>query len=133
MRSTAEPGQMRPETEDVALPDAALRLLVCSTCQRDSGSAEEECARASAVFADAGIPAEVEIFACLGGCETPVSIAVQAGGRASYVFSGLSGDWPEGDIAAFCRLYLAAPDGWIEDARPAGELRFHLRARLPAV
>lgn len=111
----------------------ALRLLVCSTCQRDDGSAGEECARARAVLDQAGIAADVAEFACLGGCDTPRSIAVQAAGRASYVFSGLGAAWPDGDLAAFCHLYLNAPDGWIEDARPAGQLRFHLRARVPSL
>ncbi|GHF43265.1 DUF1636 family protein [Seohaeicola zhoushanensis] len=110
-----------------------LRLLVCSTCRRECGSALEEAARVQVALAAAGIMAQVGEFACFGGCETPISIAVQAEGRASYVFSDLPPDWPEGDIAAFCRLYLDTPAGWIEDARPAGEIRFHLRARVPSL
>ncbi|MCB1342437.1 MAG: DUF1636 family protein [Pseudooceanicola sp.] len=111
---------------------SSLRLLVCSTCLRETSTATEECARARAALNAAGIAAQVAEFACLGGCDTPVSIGIQSEGRASYVFSDLGPDWPEGDLAAFCRLYLDAPNGWIEDARPAGQLRFHLRARLPA-
>jgi hypothetical protein len=29
-------------------------------------------------------------------------------------------------------MYLELDRGWIEDARPLGELRNHLRARIPA-
>jgi predicted metal-binding protein len=35
-------------------------------------------------------------------------------------------------VLAFCHAYLAAKDGWIEDARPLGRLRHCLRARIPA-
>lgn len=116
---------------DTPLPPP--RLLVCSTCARDGSSAASECARARATLSAAGLTVDVAEFACLGGCETPVSIAVMGEGRAAYVFSGLGPDWPETDLADFLALYLASPDGWIEDARPAGQLRFHLRARLPAL
>ena len=137
MKARGNTGQMRANRKTLPMQkmpaDPALRLLVCSTCHRENGSAAEECARAQAMLAQAGIEADVAEFACLGGCDTPRSIAVQAAGRASYVFSGLGADWPDNDIAAFCRLYLNAPNGWIEDARPAGQLRFHLRARVPAL
>ncbi|WP_010393446.1 DUF1636 family protein [Paracoccus sp. TRP] len=61
----------------------------------------------------------------------PVLMAVQSPGRGSYLFHDLR---PEdaGDVAATIRAYLAAPDGWISDARPCGRLRYCLKLRIPA-
>lgn len=59
-------------------------------------------------------------------------MSVQAEGRATYLFSGITAD-DIADIRAFLDLYEAAPRGWIEDARPAGRLRFCLRGRVPAL
>ena len=112
-----------------------LRLLICDTCQRDSGSAAEDRAELDRHLAAAGLDDRVVVAAsaCLGGCATPASIAGQSDGRASYVFSGLTIASDAPDIIAFCQTYLAATDGWIEDARPLGRLRHCLRARIPAL
>ncbi|WJS85171.1 hypothetical protein [Paracoccus sp. TOH] len=61
----------------------------------------------------------------------PLLMALQAPGRGAYLFHGLR---PEdvSDIAATIRAYLAAPNGWIGDARPCGRLRFCLKLRIPA-
>lgn len=69
----------------------------------------------------------------MGGCAEPLAVAFQAPGKASYLFVGLDPEADLADVLAFARLYRASPDGWIEDARPAGRLRFRLRARIPAL
>ena len=69
---------------------------------------------------------------CLSVCAAPVTLAAHAPGRATYVFSGLTAEHAT-DVAAFARTYLDAPDGWIEDARPLGSLRFRLVTRVPAI
>ena len=111
------------------MPD---RILICSTCARSAGSAREEAEALRAALASAGLDIDVGQTACLGACADPVTLAVQGTGRASYVFSGLAPAEMCADVVAFCRLFRDAPGGWIEDARPAGALRHHLRARLPA-
>jgi len=61
----------------------------------------------------------------------PVLMALQAPGRGAYLFHDLNpGD--AADVAATIRAYLAAPDGWIGDARPCGRLRLCLKLRIPA-
>lgn len=75
---------------------------------------------------------QVALSPCLEQCETPVAMALQSVGGAGYVFSGLDTGADSADIVATCRAYLDSPDGWIEDARPCGRLRFCLAARLPA-
>ena len=61
----------------------------------------------------------------------PVLMALQAPGRGAYLFHDLS-PADAGDVAATIRAYLAAPDGWIMDARPCGRLRHCLKLRIPA-
>ena len=70
---------------------------------------------------------------CMGACAEPVSLALQGEGRASYLFSGVSPLEDVADILATCREYLAAPGGWIVDARPCGRLRLCLKGRIPAL
>ncbi|MCJ1898770.1 DUF1636 domain-containing protein [Paracoccus versutus] len=61
----------------------------------------------------------------------PALMALQAPGRGAYLFHDLR-PADAGDIAATIRAYLAAPDGWIMDARPCGRLRHCLKRRTPA-
>ena len=75
---------------------------------------------------------EVAEVGCFGGCSDPSGIAFQGKGKASYVFAGTDLASDLEDVLAFCQAYLAASEGWIEDARPLGRLRHCLRARIPA-
>jgi len=102
------------------------RLLICSTC---AGPGE---ALAQAVRDRINDGWEIEMHECLSVCDEPVALGVQATGKATYVFAGL-GEADAGDVAGFARLYDEDADGWIADARPAGRLRFCLKARIPAL
>lgn len=70
---------------------------------------------------------------CMNGCANPVSMALQAPGRATYFFGGVDPVADAADILATVRAYLVAPQGWIEDAQPCGRLRFCLVGRVPAL
>ncbi|MDD9727731.1 DUF1636 family protein [Roseovarius sp. SK2] len=70
---------------------------------------------------------------CMNGCASPVSMAMQGPGRAIYFFNGVDPAADAEDIVATLHAYLAAPDGWIEDAQPCGRLRFCLVGRVPAL
>lgn len=60
----------------------------------------------------------------------PVLMSMQSAGRGAYLFHNLGpGDLP--DLLATVSAYLAAPDGWISDARPCGRLRLCLLFRVP--
>ncbi|MCE8537476.1 DUF1636 family protein [Ruegeria pomeroyi] len=112
-----------------------MRLSLCSSCQgeRDRDQGAERAALAEAL-ARAGLSGRVELVehACFGACATPVALALQGPGQASYVFSDLDVVADADDIAATCRVYLDSPGGWIADARPCGRLRQCLLARIPA-
>ena len=110
----------------------AHTLFICSTCAEIGGDPKgaaliEDVAARLASLGDF----EVRAQECLNVCTKPTALAFRATGKAAYLFAGV--DLADGaDVAAFARLYADAPDGWIEDARPAGRLRFCLVGRIPA-
>lgn len=101
------------------------RIIICRTCE-GPGLALADAVRNQL---DGW---EVALHDCLSVCAEPVSVAVQAAGKATYVFAGL-GDADAPDVIAFAGLYDMSVDGWIADARPAGRLRFCLKSRVPAL
>jgi predicted metal-binding protein len=74
----------------------------------------------------------IETFECMSACANPTAISFRAKGKAAYMLSGIDPVKDRQDILAFARLYIAAKDGWIEDARPCGRLRHCLLGRIPA-
>ncbi|WP_296424826.1 DUF1636 family protein [Yoonia sp.] len=107
------------------------RLTICETCAV-SGAYAQGAALADAMRGLTEDGWELQMHACLSVCAEPVAVAVQAQGKATYVFAGVTSA-DAADLAVFTRLYDAAPDGWIDDARPAGRLRFCLKSRVPAL
>lgn len=101
------------------------RLVICKSCD-GPGAALADAVRVACPAWD------VVLHDCLSVCVEPVSLAVQADGKATYVFAGLD-DGDAADVAAFAALYDTSDDGWIADARPAGRLRFCLKSRVPAL
>lgn len=109
---------------------AKHRVIVCTTCAAP-GEEPRGASLADAVRARLGDGFVVEPHACLSMCAEPQAVAFRAPGKAAYLFAGLE-EADTDDIAAFARLWADAPDGWIEDARAAGRLRFCLKGRIPA-
>ncbi len=108
-----------------------LRLLICSECRNSApvslGPIEQELSKL-------GLNGSVSvgISPCLEKCDAPVAMTLQMDGGASYVFSGIDPEQDATDIAATCKAYLDHADGWIQDARPCGRLRYCLTVRVPA-
>ena len=121
------------------------RIVICKTCQpapdadpdpkTDFVDADGFVRQLGTALDQAELPETFEITQvdCMGSCSDPTSVALQGTGRASYLFAGLSAHRDIDDIIATCREYLNAPDGWMEDARGCGRLRFCLKARIPAL
>lgn len=111
------------------------RIVICRTCKKDSQDTDARVDLLRQALRDNDLAAafSVQTADCMGACEQPISIAFQGEGRATYLFSGVSIPDDIEDIVATGRTYLDAENGWIEDARPCGRLRFCLRARIPAL
>ena len=108
---------------------AVVRL--CATCAPQTAS-DARAALQDALDA-AGLPATVMAQACFNACAAPVSLSLQAQGFATYFFAGVDPMAHRDDIVATVELYLSSPQGWIEDARPCGQLRLCLSGRVPAL
>ena len=108
-----------------------LRLHLCLDCLKTDGPRAVEHLQSAL---DAALPGQVAVTLapCLDRCDPPAAMALQRSEGAGYVFVGVSPETDESDIIATCRAYLNSPNGWIDDARPCGRLRFCLAARLPA-
>ncbi len=106
------------------------KLFICETCADQSGDVPGP-ALAEAVRTKVTPQVEVILTPCMNLCDAPVSLALRAPGKMAYLFSGVeAGDVD--DIVALSQLYENTKDGIIEDARPAGRLRFCLKGRVPA-
>ena len=104
-------------------------IRCCETCDGPGWAALRQALEA-AVF---DVPVEVASQACMNACARPSSLALQGIGRATYFFDDVNPEEDLEDILATIRTYIAAPAGWIEDARPCGRLRFCLKGRVPAL
>lgn len=123
----------RDDRRAAPLPDLPVTLLLCATC--NGGDRRADLLALQHALDEQGLKAQVRLALvdCMGACAQPVSLGLQGVGRASYVFAGVAPQQDARDIARTCQTYLAAPAGWMEDARPCGRLRDCLRARLPAI
>ena len=106
------------------------KLFICETCVDADGHTHGH-QMAAAVRDALDVDVEVLLTPCMNLCEEPVSLAFRAPGKMAYLFAGTGPD-DVADIAAMARLFVEPIDGVIEDARPAGRLRFCLKGRIPA-
>ena len=107
----------------------ADRLIICKTCAA-GGQASLGAEWAGDIAARAP-DVNVVTTACLNICDTPISFALQADGKPTYVFAGADPAQDTDALLALLRLYADAPGGEITDARPAGQLRNCLVAKIP--
>ncbi|MCZ0812531.1 MAG: DUF1636 domain-containing protein [Pseudomonadota bacterium] len=107
------------------------RIVICSTCETGAG-APDGSGFAARLRGALGTGTDVQEHPCLSMCAQPLSLAFSAPGKATYLFAGIDPARDLDDTLAFAALYAAQPDGWIEDARGAGRLRFCLVGRVPA-
>ena len=108
-------------------------VFICTTCAEIGGMPKgaaliEDVTARLAHLGDF----EVRGQGCLSACNKPTALAFRADGKAAYLFLGVDADKDGADVAAFAMMYKDALNGWIEDARPAGRLRFCLAGRIPA-
>ena len=103
------------------------KISVCRTCR----AGQDELAQVLAKALDGtGLAYAVSETECMSGCTRPSTVAFRAAGKTAYLFGDITeADLP--DLVSFARLYLAAPDGNLADARSLGDLRLKAIARIP--
>lgn len=106
-------------------------LHLCETCDPAAFSGARNGLQAA--LDAAGLRTDVHGQACMNACADPVSLALQAKGRATYFFTGVDPVADRADIVATVHAYLRSPGGWIEDATACGRLRHCLSGRVPAL
>ena len=115
------------------MTDEPVTLTLCAGCHVATGADVEDSLSRLRPLVEGDLPVSIRTAECLGACQSPVSLALQGPGLATYLFAGVDPGSDASDIANTCRTYLDSPRGWIEDARPCGRLRHCLRARIPAL
>lgn len=102
-------------------------VLICSTCQ---GEIEAKAAKASL---DATLPPgfATRMIACMAGCERPMTVGLQAEGKAQYLFGDIQSPADLDAIAAFARQFRDSDDGWTSATDRPPALLFKTLARLP--
>ncbi len=107
------------------------KITICSGCR-----AGDEPARgfglADRLRGLVGSGVDVGLTDCMIVCGQPVTVSFRAPGKAAYLFAGVDPDTMADNLATFARLYMASPDGIVDDVRPCGDLRFRLIGRIPA-
>ena len=111
-------------------------LHICQSCLATKSAkppSDEALADLQSKFSATGMDVIVKPVDCLNVCDAPAAIALQAPGKASYVFSGVDVSGDADDILATCEAHAEAESGWISNALGCGRLRFCLVARVPAI
>lgn len=123
--------------------ETSTELLVCTTCRpadapRDGQAAGQdlfEQVQDALAFAPTSSPGlQLWGIACLGACSRSCTVALQASGKASYVFGELA---PDHDclqaVLEVARQHAASADGLLVWGQRPERLRRGLIARLPAM
>jgi predicted metal-binding protein len=124
---------------------AGAVVIVCTTCRARTvdedgstrygervGAAVNE--RLCAALRDQGLAPSVAVTgaACMAGCGRPCAIAIQAPGKAGYLFGSIETDEEISAIATFAGQYLELADGWCSSLQRPEALKGKTLARLPA-
>lgn len=104
-------------------------IFICAGC---NASAAGLAASLRDALAKAGLAVTVALPDCMNVCARPITVAARAPGKAAYLFGDVEPVRDLDGLVAFARLYAAAPDGAIADARPLGDLRTRLIGKIPA-
>lgn len=104
-----------------------MKVTLCTSCALGRSGFADTLGKALAV---AGVQAQIGGVDCMSGCTRQSTIAFRDVGKTAYLFGDVTED-DLIDLVTFARLYAAAPDGNLADARPLGALRQKAIARIP--
>ncbi len=109
-----------------------LKVRVCLACLESHCAPHLDALAETTARGDLAGRVAFEAITCGESCARPARLWMQSEGGASYIFDGIDLASDADDILVTALCYLNSPNGWIEDARPCGRLRFCLTARVPA-
>jgi predicted metal-binding protein len=105
-----------------------MKITLCGSCALGQSGFADPLGDA---LKQAGIDAQIAVVDCMSGCARASTIAFRDQGKTAYLFGEVTAD-DLPDLITFARLYHAALDGNLSDARPLGALRSKAIARIPA-
>jgi predicted metal-binding protein len=108
-------------------------LGICAGCLGEAKDASIEALSNALDTANLTSVVSLNTPECFNACGLPSTVTLQSKGRATYIFRDVVIARDIVDIIKTIEAYIAAPLGWIEDARVCGHLRTCLMARLPAI
>lgn len=115
-------------------------VIVCSTCRRpgtERGAPADGQRLLEAIEAElraSPAPLRVRAVACMSGCSRACTVALQAAGKASYLFGELPPDAETAaQVLACAGLHAISADGQLDRAARPERLRNGILARLPAL
>ncbi|QKC78000.1 DUF1636 domain-containing protein [Mesorhizobium erdmanii] len=131
-----------PVLESDGKLDGAIdhRIIVCTLCRdipTGIKSGASLCADLRSRFSARHEPAlaygfTIEGVECMAGCASPLTVAFQAPGKASYLFGSIDAEADAGDLVRFARLYASLADGWCNSGQRPPRLAGKTLARIPA-
>ena len=103
------------------------QVVICDTCAHTGHGPEGAawCAHLNTM----GVCAKTT--SCMNMCGQPVSFAMQAPDKPTYIFANAHPNADTDDLIALFGLYQNALGGEITNARSAGRLRHCLVAKIP--
>ena len=103
-------------------------LFFCATCK---GRAHAETLRA-ALATQIPFGVDLGLVDCMAGCARPVTVGLQAPGKASYLFGDIRSAEDLTALARFARIYQHSDSGWTKATDRPKPLLHKTLARLPA-
>lgn len=115
-------------------------VIVCTTCRQPGTdrSAQADGQRLldaiEAALRASPAPLRVRAVACMSGCSRACTVALQAAGKASYLFGELPPDAETAaQVLACAQRHAISTDGQLGRAARPERLRNGILARLPAL
>jgi len=107
-------------------------LFVCTTCKRTSGDAPLGPDFIDAL-AGAALPQGMQVVgtACMSNCTRPLSVALAAPGKATYMLAEVDPATDMEPLLELARLYAEKPDGQTKLLERPKAIRRKIIARIP--
>ncbi|MDY0871895.1 DUF1636 domain-containing protein [Dongia rigui] len=109
-------------------------LFVCTTCKRGAGDAPLGPGFIDALGA-ADLPADMAVIgtACMSNCARPLSVALAAPGKATYMLAEIDPAADLEPLVELAKLYAEKPDGQTKLLERPKAIRRKIIGRIPGI